>query len=80
MNVLSALSRPKLPVIAAALIFSLSAPAVVAQNPSPTWAQDDTLRIAKEVQKRLASLPNLGVFDWITFGFHGKTASIPRPA
>jgi hyperosmotically inducible periplasmic protein len=65
MNVLSALSRPKLPVI--------SAPAVVAQNPSPTWAQDDTLRIAKEVQKRLASLPNLGVFDWITFGFHGKT-------
>jgi hyperosmotically inducible periplasmic protein len=73
MNVLSALSRPKLPVIAAALIFGLSAPAVVAQNPSPTWAQDDTLRIAKEVQKRLASLPNLGVFDWITFGFHGKT-------
>jgi osmotically-inducible protein OsmY len=25
------------------------------------------------VQKRLAGLTNYGVFDWITFGFHGKT-------
>ena len=73
MNVLSALSRRTMPAIAAALIFSLSAPAVIAQNPSPTWAQDDTLRIAKEVQKRLGSLTNYSVFDWITFGFHGKT-------
>src|SRR5271168_2189627 len=73
MNVLSPKTRRALPVIAAALIFSLVAPAVMAQSPSPTWSQDDTLRIAKEVQKRLGSLPNLGVFDWITFGFHGKT-------
>jgi osmotically-inducible protein OsmY len=73
MNVLSALSRRTLPVIAAALIFSLVAPAVIAQNPSPTWAQDDTLRIAKEVQKKLGSLTSYGVFDWITFGFRGKT-------
>jgi hyperosmotically inducible protein len=73
MNVLSALSRRTLPVIAAALIFSLGAPAIIAQSPSPTWAQDDTLRIAKEVQKRLASLTDYSVFDWITFGFHGKT-------
>jgi hyperosmotically inducible protein len=73
MNVLSPLTRRTLPVIAAALIFSLAAPAVIAQNPSPTWSQDDTLRIAKEVQKRLASLPNSSVFDWITFGFHGKS-------
>jgi hyperosmotically inducible protein len=73
MKVLSALTRRTLPVVVAALIFSLAAPALIAQNPSPTWSQDDALRIAKEVQKRLASLPNLGVFDWITFGFHGKT-------
>jgi len=25
------------------------------------------------VQKKLRSLPNYSVFDWITFGFHGKT-------
>jgi hyperosmotically inducible protein len=73
MNVLSPVTRRVLPLIAAALIFSLAAPAIIAQNPSPTWAQDDTLRIAKEVQKRLARLTNYSVFDWITFGFHGKT-------
>jgi hyperosmotically inducible protein len=73
MNVLSPVTRRALSLIAAALIFSLAAPAIIAQNPSPTWAQDDTLRIAKEVQKRLARLTNYSVFDWITFGFHGKT-------
>ncbi len=72
MNVLS-LSRRTFPVIAAALILGLAAPAIIAQNPSPTWSQDDTLRIAKEVQKKLGSLTNYNVFDWITFGFHGKT-------
>ena len=74
MNVLSPLTRRTLPILAAALIFSLAAPAMIAQSPSPTWAQDDTLRIAQEVQKRLGSLNNYSVFDWITFGFHGKTA------
>ncbi len=73
MNVLSALSRRALAVIAAALIFNLAGTSVIAQSPSPTWAPDDTLRIAKEVQKRLGSLTDYGVFDWITFGFHGKT-------
>jgi len=73
MNVLSPATRRALPLIAAALIFSLAAPAITAQGPSPTWAQNDTLRIAKEVQKRLASLTDYSVFDWITFGFHGKT-------
>ena len=73
MNVLSPVTRRALPVIVAALIFSLAAPAVLAQSPSPTWSQDDTLRIAKEVQKKLGSLTNYGVFDWITFGFRGKT-------
>jgi hyperosmotically inducible periplasmic protein len=73
MKVLSPLTRHTLPLLAAALIFSLAAPAVIAQSPSSTWSQEDTLRIAKEVQKRLAGLTNYGVFDWITFGFHGKT-------
>ncbi len=73
MKALSPLTRRTLPLLVAALIFSLAAPALIAQNPAPTWAQDDTLRIAKEVQKRLGSLTNYGVFDWITFGFQGKT-------
>jgi hyperosmotically inducible protein len=73
MKVLSSLTRRTWPIVVAALIFSLGVPALAAQNPSPTWSQDDTLRIAKEVQKRLASLTNYSVFDWITFGFHGKT-------
>ncbi len=84
MKLLSPRARRTLPVIAAALIFSFATPAVVAQNPSSTWAQDDTLRIAKEVQKRLRSLNNYNVFDWITFGFHGKTVVLKgyasRPA
>jgi hyperosmotically inducible protein len=73
MKVLSALTRRTLPIVVAALLLSLAAPALIAQNPSPTWSQDDGLRITKEVQKRLAGLTNYGVFDWITFGFHGKT-------
>ena len=73
MNVVSALTLLRLPLIAAALIFSVAPPTLIAQNPSPTWGQDDALRVAKEVQKRLGSLTNYGVFDWITFGFHGRT-------
>ncbi len=73
MNILSTLTRRTLPLLAAALVFSLVAPTVTAQSPSPTWSQDDALRIAKEVQKRLGGLTNYGVFDWITFGIHGKT-------
>jgi hyperosmotically inducible periplasmic protein len=75
MPLLPYLTRRVLPIFAAALIFSLTAPAVTAQEPEPgpTWSQEDTLRIAKEVQKKLAGLTNFSVFDWITFGFHGKT-------
>jgi osmotically-inducible protein OsmY len=55
--------------------FILATSAVVAQTPqtSPTWSQEDGLRIVKEIQKRLGSLTNYGVFDWLTFGDHGKT-------
>jgi osmotically-inducible protein OsmY len=75
MNALSPLTRRTLPLLAAALIFSSTAPYVIAQNPAPgpTWSQEDTLRITKEVQKKLGGLTNFSVFDWITFGFHGKT-------
>jgi hyperosmotically inducible periplasmic protein len=76
MNTLFRLTRRTLPLLAAALIFSVAAPAVIAQTapaPAPTWSQEDMLRIAKEVQKKLGGLTNFSVFDWITFGFHGKT-------
>jgi hyperosmotically inducible periplasmic protein len=68
-------SRSTLSAFAALLVFSLSAPAVFAQDPTPgpTWSQEDTLRIVKEVQKKLAGLVNYDVFDWLTFGLQGKT-------
>jgi hyperosmotically inducible periplasmic protein len=60
---------------AALLVLSVSAPAALAQDatPSPTWSQEDTLRIVKDVQKKLGNLTNYAVFDWITFGVQGKT-------
>lgn len=69
------LTRRVFPALAASLVFALSAPTVIAQEatPGPTWSQEDTLRIVQEVQKKLAGLSNLGVFDWLTFGIHGKT-------
>jgi osmotically-inducible protein OsmY len=69
------LTRRVIPALAASLIFTLSAPSLIAQEPAanPTWSQEDTLRIVKEVQKKLANLTTYGVFDWITFGLHGKT-------
>jgi hyperosmotically inducible periplasmic protein len=60
---------------AALLVLTVSAPAALAQDaaPNPTWSQEDTLRIVKEVQKKLGDLTNYAVFDWITFGVQGKT-------
>jgi hyperosmotically inducible protein len=60
---------------AALLVLTFSAPAALAQaaTPNPTWSQEDTLRIVKEVQKKLGNLVNYNVFDWITFGVQGKT-------
>jgi hyperosmotically inducible periplasmic protein len=73
MSFLPRLTRRTLSVLAAGLIFSVSAPSLVAQNPAPTWSQEDGMRISQEVQKKLRGLTNYSVFDWITFGFHGKT-------
>jgi osmotically-inducible protein OsmY len=41
--------------------------------PDPTWSQEDFTRIVGEVQKKLGGLTNYSVFDWLTFGVHGKT-------
>jgi hyperosmotically inducible protein len=67
------LFRRSLLVFAAALILSLTAPSLIAQTPAPTWSQEDGMRIVQQVQKKLAGLTNYSVFDWLTFGFHGKT-------
>ena len=69
------LTRRTLPLLlAAALIFNVTAQAAIAQAaPTPTWSQEDTLRIVNEVQKKLAGLTTYSVFDWLTFGVQGKT-------
>lgn len=60
----------------ALLTLSISAPAAVAQataQPGQRWNQSDAVRIVQEVQKRIGSLPDYAVFDWITFGIRGRT-------
>jgi hyperosmotically inducible periplasmic protein len=61
-------------VLAALVVVSLSARPNLAQEsqPTATFSQEDGMRIAKEVRKRLLSLTNYGVFDWITFGMQGN--------
>jgi osmotically-inducible protein OsmY len=44
-----------------------------AQNPASSWSQEDTVKIVNEVQKKLGSLVDYDVFDWITFGIQGRT-------
>ena len=67
------LTRRTLAAFSVALILSLSAPSLIAQNAAPTWSQEDGMRIVGQVQKKLGGLTSYSVFDWITFGFHGKT-------
>lgn len=69
------MARSRFLTIAAAALLSLttSAAPVFAQGAQSTWSQDDTVRIIKDVQKQIGSLTNYAVFDWITFGIHGKT-------
>ncbi|HUZ93794.1 MAG TPA: BON domain-containing protein [Edaphobacter sp.] len=65
-----------LTIAAAALVtFTISAAPVLAQSTqsSSTWSQDDTVRIIQDVQKKIGGLTDYAVFDWITFGIHGKT-------
>src|SRR5215471_2529963 len=69
------LSAPCL--VATILGLSLSAtPVSVAQQqpqPEATWTQADMMRIVQQVRSKLLGLTNYSVFDWITFGVHGKT-------
>lgn len=68
------MARFKYFILAAALVaFTASTPLALAQNASSTWSQDETVRIVKDVQKQISSLTNYSVFDWVTFGLHGKT-------
>jgi hyperosmotically inducible protein len=71
------MARSRYLTIAAAALLSLTAfsTPVLSQNApsSSTWSQEDTVRIIKDVQKKLGGLTDYAVFDWITFGIHGKT-------
>ena len=49
------------------------APVLVAQSPSPPGRKTTRSASPKRIQSGCGSLTNLGVFDWLTFGFHGKT-------
>ena len=70
------MTRP-IPLLLAAAFLTCVTYAPIAQaqetKPSATWSQNDTLRVVKDVQKKLAGLTNYAVFDWLTFGIHGKT-------
>lgn len=60
----------------ALLSLTLSAPIpALAQNvqQAAPMSQEDGARIVTEVRKRLAGLSRYSVFDWITFGFKGRT-------
>ena len=74
MTALPCLTRRSLRTICAALlVFTLPTGTLIAQTAEPTWSQEDGMRIVAQVQKKLGGLTNFSVFDWITFGFHGKT-------
>ena len=70
------MTRP-IPLLLAAAFLTCVTYTPIAQaqetKPSATWSQNDTLRVVKDVQKKLAGLTNYAVFDWLTFGIHGKT-------
>lgn len=77
MKVMPSSTHRALPVLVVLLASALSTGIATAQNAMPAagtgWSQQDTLRIAKEVQRRLRSLPDYSVFDWITFGLHDRS-------
>jgi hyperosmotically inducible periplasmic protein len=62
---------------AALLAVNLFALPILAQEtqppaPSATFSDEDGQRVVQEVRRTLARLTTYGVFDWITFGIHGK--------
>ena len=71
--------RVSMVVTTAFLMLSSPAPLALAQGAQPAqqqgqqWSRSDAVRIVQEVQKRIGSLPDYAVFDWITFGIRGRT-------
>ena len=61
---------------AAFFAFPFSSPMpALAQNvqQAAPMSQEDGIRIVTEVRKKILGLNNYAVFDWITFGFKGRT-------
>lgn len=56
----------------AASLALTAAPAAISQAASTTWSQQEAVQILQGVNKNLRSLPNFSVFDWITYGIHGR--------
>jgi osmotically-inducible protein OsmY len=69
--------RPTVLCMAAAILslpLSNPTPALAqAVQQSAPLSQEDGTRIVNEVRKRLLGLTNYSVFDWLTFGFKGRT-------
>jgi hyperosmotically inducible periplasmic protein len=61
--------------IPAFLALALSTAPILAQEvqSGPTASQEDAIRIVTEIRKQLLGITDYSVFDWITFGFQGKT-------
>jgi hyperosmotically inducible protein len=58
---------------AVALLLTFAVPLIHAQDAPATWAQEDTMRIVKDVQKKLSRLTTYNVFDDLHFAIKGKT-------
>jgi len=67
----------RLPSLLLAFTLAAGTPCALAQaqsaSPDPTWSQEDFTKIVTEAQKKLRGLTTFSVFDWLTFGVHGKT-------
>lgn len=63
--------------VAAAVLLGLSVSVTptFAQNAQSGsgWSQEETQNIVQQVRKKISSLSDYAVFDWITFGIHDKT-------
>ncbi len=69
----SRFSRRALPVLGALFVLILSTEVLVAQSAGAAGSQRESARLANAVQKKLASLQNYSVFDWIYFRLYGNT-------
>lgn len=73
----------RLPSLLLAAVMTVAAPCALAQQepasgvetaaPEQTWTQEEFAKVVTEIQKKLGGLTTFSVFDWLTFGVHGKT-------